>query len=539
MAEDVKQMGYKGFAYIKGNDKPYVLYGNSQTEIINRLQGYNRARSPELVYRNVNIGTLDPNQDKYTNYHKYEVATGKDITSVYLHLPVMEREDFRLLTAQLKEEGAKYNAVKKSWYITQEQADNPVFAKYLQPDQKPVQLQQYVSEIIEEAETPLADQALAWKPKHEMVGFSDRHEITVTLQDQSTVTLDATKFPEEYWQSNALEKLQYLDSILDEHIQHPDQASEQPLQAETEQNGYVLDVSRDIEKNECTIFFHDGRDPVHLYGDQLGVSFPQIDRSEAEDVVNGFLENQSDYQVNDRLDYAVGHEFKGYMLTEDAGALEEIHGTVIDANDKQVMIKLSDLPEDQAYQFYDKNMLLTESQKNAVQDIFKIARSEEEIRRICDPAFTSAQQEQMISGIKDRLTEEAVKVYTDPKLKAWQMDLYRIGLQHGVSADEIRNITQSGSDWITARRQMTGAINMHRQELGKQIEAAGFKPNKDMVRKLEQFNHLTGKDNSMRDICKAYKENTYKDSQDINRLVKDIGNECRVQEAARLQIPVR
>ena len=42
----------------------------------------------------------------------------------------------------------------------------------------------------------------------------------------------------------------------------------------------------------------------------------------------------------------------------------------------------------------------------------------------------------------------------------------------------------------------------------------------------------------MRDICKAYKENTYKDSQDINRLVKDIGNECRVQEAARLQIPV-
>lgn len=34
-------------------------------------------------------------------------------------------------------------------------------------------------------------------------------------------------------------------------------------------------------------------------------------------------------------------------------------------------------------------------------------------------------------------------------------------------------------------------------------------------------------------------DNTYKDSQDINRLVKDIGNECRVQEAARLQIPVR
>lgn len=539
MAEDVKQMGYKGFAYIKGNDKPYVLYGNSQTEIINRLQGYNRARSPELVYRNVNIGTLDPNQDKYTNYHKYEVATGKDITSVYLHLPVMEREDFRLLTAQLKEEGAKYNAVKKSWYITQEQADNPVFAKYLQPDQKPAEVQQYVSKIIEEVETPLADQALAWKPKHEMVGFSDRHEITVTLQDQSTVTLDATKFPEEYWQSNALEKLQYLDSILDEYIQHPDQITEQPLQAEAGQNGYVLDVSRDIEKNECTIYFHDGRDPVHLYGDQLGVSFPQLDKTEAEDVVNGFLENQSDYQVNDRLDYAVGHELKGYMLTEDAGALDEIHGTVIDANDKQVMIKLSDLPEDQAYQFYDKNMLLTESQKNAVQNIFKIARSEAEIRRICDPAYTSAQQEQMISGIKDRLTEEAVKVYTDPKLKAWQMDLYRIGLQHGVSADEIRNITQNGSDWITARRQMTDAINIHRQELGVQIEQAGFKPNQGMVRKMEQLNHLTGKYNSMKDVCKAYKEHLYRDTPDIDRLVKEIGNECRIQEAAKLQIPVR
>lgn len=539
MAEAVKQMGYKGFAYIKGNDKPYVLYGNSQAEIITRLQGYNRARSPELVYRNVNIGILDPNQEKYTNYHKFEVATGKDITSVYLHLPAMEREDFRLLTAQLKEEGAKYNAVKKSWYITQEQADNPVFAKYLQPDQKPAEVQQYVSKIIEEVETPLADQALAWKPKHEMVGFSDRHEITVTLQDQSTVTLDATKFPEEYWQSNALEKLQYLDNVLDDYMNQQEHTSEKPLQTETEQKSYVLDISKDMEKNECTIYFHDGRDPIHLYGDQLGISFPQLAKEEAEDVVNGYLENQSDYQVNDMLDYAIGHDFKGYMLTEDAGALEEIHGTVIDANDKQVMIKLSDPPEDQAYQFYDKNMLLTESQKNAVQNIFKIARSEAEIRRICDPAYTSAQQEQMISGIKDRLTEEAVKVYTDPKLKAWQMDLYRIGLQHGVSADEIRNITQNGSDWITARRQMTDAINIHRQELGVQIEQAGFKPNQGMVRKMEQLNHLTGKYNSMKDVCKAYKEHLYRDTPDIDRLVKEIGNECRIQEAAKLQIPVR
>lgn len=539
MAEDVKQMGYKGFAYIKGNDKPYVLYGNSQTEIINRLQGYNRARSPELVYRNVNIGILDPNQEKYTNYHKFEVATGKDITSVYLHLPAMEREDFRLLTAQLKEEGAKYNAVRKSWYITQEQAGNPVFAKYLQPQPEKVPVQQYVNEIIEKAETPLADQALAWKPMHEMVGFSDRHEITVTLQDQSTVTVDATKFPEEYWKSNALEKLQYLDNVLDDYMNQQEHTSEKPLQTETEQKSYVLDISKDMEKNECTIYFHDGRDPIHLYGDQLGISFPQLAKEEADDVVNGYLENQSDYQVNDMLDYAIGHDFKGYILTEDAEMMEEIKGTVIDANEKQVMIRQSDLPEDQAYQFFDKDRFLTESQKNAVQDIFKIARSEAEIRRICDPTFTSAQQEQMVSGIKDRLSEEAVKIYTDPKLKAWQMDLYRIGLQHGVSADEIRNITQSGSDWITARRQMTGAINMHRQELGKQIVAAGFKPNKDMVRKLEQVNHLTGKDNSLRDICKAYKENTYKDSPDINRLVKDIGNECRVQEAARLQIPVR
>lgn len=539
MAEDVKQMGYKGFAYIKGNDKPYVLYGNSQTEIINRLQGYNRARSPELVYRNVNIGTLDPNQDKYTNYHKYEVATGKDITSVYLHLPVMEREDFRLLTAQLKEEGAKYNAVKKSWYITQEQADNPVFAKYLQPDQKPVQLQQYVSEIIEEAETPLADQALAWKPKHEMVGFSDRHEITVTLQDQSTVTLDATKFPEEYWKSNALEKLQYLDNVLDDYMNQQEHTSEKPLQTETEQKSYVLDISKDMEKNECTIYFHDGRDPIHLYGDQLGISFPQLAKEEADDVVNGYLENQSDYQVNDMLDYAIGHDFKGYILTEDAEMMEEIKGTVIDANEKQVMIRQSDLPEDQAYQFFDKDRVLTESQKNAVQDIFKIARSEAEIRRICDPTFTSAQQEQMVSGIKDRLSEEAVKIYTDPKLKAWQMDLYRIGLQHGVSADEIRNITQNGSDWITARRQMTDAINIHRQELGVQIEQAGFKPNQGMVRKMEQLNHLTGKYNSMKDVCKAYKEHLYRDTPDIDRLVKEIGNECRIQEAAKLQIPVR
>lgn len=65
---------------------------------------------------------------------RYETATGKDVTPVYLSLPHMSRENFARTTRYLKENGAKFNNTKKLWYITRDQ--DPVrFERFLPKSQ--------------------------------------------------------------------------------------------------------------------------------------------------------------------------------------------------------------------------------------------------------------------------------------------------------------------------------------------------------------------------------------------------------------------
>lgn len=63
---------------------------------------------------------------------RYETATGRDTTPVYLSLPHMSRESFAKTTQYLKENGAKFNTVKKMWYVTRDQ-DMGRFKQFLPP----------------------------------------------------------------------------------------------------------------------------------------------------------------------------------------------------------------------------------------------------------------------------------------------------------------------------------------------------------------------------------------------------------------------
>lgn len=61
---------------------------------------------------------------------KYDIASGKDITPIYLKLPFAGREEFKRMTTYLKENGAVFNPHKKEWYVTREQ-DLSKFKAYL------------------------------------------------------------------------------------------------------------------------------------------------------------------------------------------------------------------------------------------------------------------------------------------------------------------------------------------------------------------------------------------------------------------------
>lgn len=129
-AEQENNLLCKGFANVPGKDKPYILYGESPEAIIKRLQSFNEARPENDRFSNCNIGWRE-SDGKYAGYHKYEVATGKDISSIYLSIPPMKKEEFNKTVEYLKENGARFNANLKQWYVNPEHADLNKFTEYI------------------------------------------------------------------------------------------------------------------------------------------------------------------------------------------------------------------------------------------------------------------------------------------------------------------------------------------------------------------------------------------------------------------------
>lgn len=121
---------YKGFANIKGVNEPTVMYGNSKEEILTRLNSWNAARKEQDQFSTCNIGKIDEN-GKYDNYRKYDIASGRDITNIYLRLPSLEKPEFQKLVQELKGHGAKFNSNKKLWYIAPDNENIKYFEKYI------------------------------------------------------------------------------------------------------------------------------------------------------------------------------------------------------------------------------------------------------------------------------------------------------------------------------------------------------------------------------------------------------------------------
>ena len=54
-----------GYAYMQNSEKPKVMYGENQEEILQKLQEWNKTRSNGFTYDTCNIGTYNASIDKY------------------------------------------------------------------------------------------------------------------------------------------------------------------------------------------------------------------------------------------------------------------------------------------------------------------------------------------------------------------------------------------------------------------------------------------------------------------------------------------
>lgn len=122
---------FKAIAYMKEKtDNPLILYGNNAEELIKKLQFYNQDRENGKEFITCYLRMYQPESGSYENNRKFDLATGKDITPIYLNIPHMKKDQFLEVVKQIKKDGAKYNPIKKSFYITKENDLNK-FSEYL------------------------------------------------------------------------------------------------------------------------------------------------------------------------------------------------------------------------------------------------------------------------------------------------------------------------------------------------------------------------------------------------------------------------
>lgn len=123
---------YKSYAYTKEKNKPIIIFGSSEKDILLKLQNYNLARTKKETFVTCSISVLNLMTNRYDHYKNFYVETELEVLPIPLIIPGMNKTEFRKVTSVLKKMGAKFNSFKKEWYIT-EDMDKNNFKDYLEP----------------------------------------------------------------------------------------------------------------------------------------------------------------------------------------------------------------------------------------------------------------------------------------------------------------------------------------------------------------------------------------------------------------------
>lgn len=76
------------------------------------------------------------------------------------------------------------------------------------------------------------------------------------------------------------------------------------------------------------------------------------------------------------------------------------------------------------------------------------------------------------------------------------------------------------------------------EEIAKNIQACGFRATSGLIHNVCKLDRLSGRDNTLRDICGTYKNNCDGLSKEETEIVREIAAECRQQELQRPAEPL-
>lgn len=468
---------YIGYAYMKNNNKPKVIFGNSKEKIIALLQTWNKTRTPGFTYDICNVGTYNQDTGKYGDYQKINIQTGKQVDLIFLQIPKgIDQEKFNNLLSYLSKNGARYDKSRKQWYITEDMKDK--FAEYLP------------------------------------------HEA-----QQSDAVLQDTKaeIP-----SNKISPMEYFDSVDIQYVVNLTNgesiriSQKEMLQMAGVESVSQLTAGKGVEvmekKVEESLQMHQLRQPkAPDTGKQITIYIPEYQKDLISGIktITGILQNQSE---------------ESYFVLQGERLLEIEKANTYNKQQKDLMEK-------------------------AVEKNF----SAEKLSLIGSPNLSFEQMEQIFLGLEEGLHEFNVVLYADSKIPVWQMEVYRYGMNKGLSFYDVEDILKHQPETVNdpegSKNMIEKMMKAQRNLIIKDLKENKCRPEKRLVEKIEKLNGLTGRKNSVKDIltrsevcCSGSKtSNSLNDtySQQVKDIQREIGKKIHQQQRLQLrasavtQIPCR
>lgn len=523
---------YKGFAYISNSDKPKVIFGNSKDKMLQQLREWNKTRANGFTYTTCNIGQYDPNMKKHTNYEKFDVATGKNISNIYLEIPNgISNEEFQKTITYFKENGASFNTYKKQWYIQEEQKE--AFKEYL-PKTEVIQMQVGIQEAtaqkkpMEQPESPSALDFIRNIDNQYVVDLKSGETIRISEKEMLKLT--------------GVEKIEDLNA--QKIVDAMEQKVQEHLQLTTDQE-YSISISQNDYDNRCTVWLKNGGS-IELFGDQFGVHFPSMEASEVSEIVKNYMRmEEMTYQETPSLKEGTTvtvcvPEYQNPNGIKEICNIREITGTVKKLDlDKVILDVNGEMLE------LNKSEIYNERQTAVMNKAISKKLSPEELDIVGQQKLSAAQMEQVLNGIQDGLSKLQVAMYANPSIHTWQMDIYRYGMENGIPFDNIHDVIKSNSDmptkWEDSRRMVDKMIKAQRNIIITDLKDNKLCPEKHLVRKFEKLNGLTGKMYTVKQVMGTIREKASDaefEKSENGKLMKAIGKEVTHQKLKMEKAPV-
>ncbi len=424
---------------------------------------------------------------------------------VRLNIPKnLDKDEFLRMIQYFKENGAKYQPDEKVWTIGKSQKDS--FEKYIMTDtNESNSTLGNVEEIkLSEEEINMLGPESAENMKQFFLDHGGVLKDSMWIVPKSAFELEKA-VPESNIQETMNKKEEFtnkLDQLLREYGYDKGYA-------------YSMDLAEMISK-----------ETLHMPPE------PEVEVAEAESSTS--LNSTATVQTTDREgNYRKGNyvslhvpDYKTavYEIREVCG-IKEISGQILAETQDHLILEGKDGKEISVA----KKEIYDEMQTSIVEKAMSMDQNvRDQIDLIGNPKLSAPQMDQILNGINDGLQPLLVAQYANPKIPAWQMDIYRYGMLNGLGYDQIK--VGCLQDWDSSRNNIDNMIKEQRGHIVSDLKANNYIPEKRLVHKIGRLNGLTGgKFNKVSDIVNSVKSGKISNRYGEASLLKEIGDDLQHQ----------